>query len=319
MSYQTPVATFGPYTVAQALDNSQWGVGCKGLYVGGYKTRQDACHAAQRLAKDYIILQSQTSKQPLPAGTFTRLSDGSWGLRVVSKVQEGQAVSITKKNGVKSTEIVGKILSVYGEVHICTIGKVQETPKPSPIAAPVKPAPVELFFKNTLTEIKMAFELTKEKLKHSRLYAQLETGEEMRFQHSRNGGLTILQRIQYHGKSTWVFRAALEKDTGRLILNKSGLGKENLLAALEKFEADPIGYAAQLGKLSSRCCYCNKLLKDQPSKDVGYGKTCAQQYNKPWGKAGECELKKMDAELKEIAKNENDCLPTEMIAEFHYA
>ncbi len=54
----------------------------------------------------------------------------------------------------------------------------------------------------------------------------------------------------------------------------------NLLVA---FAANPAKVAADHGKLTGACCFCRKALSDARSTDVGYGKTCAENYGLPWG------------------------------------
>lgn len=53
---------------------------------------------------------------------------------------------------------------------------------------------------------------------------------------------------------------------------------------LAKLAKDPIGYAMEHGRACGKCCFCNHALKDQRSLAVGYGSTCAKNYNMPWGK-----------------------------------
>lgn len=48
---------------------------------------------------------------------------------------------------------------------------------------------------------------------------------------------------------------------------------------------NPIKTAQDYGRLTGRCCFCKRSLKDDNSTEVGYGKTCAEHYNLPWGKA----------------------------------
>ena len=60
-----------------------------------------------------------------------------------------------------------------------------------------------------------------------------------------------------------------------------------LVPALRKFACDPIGQAAEHGKLTGACCFCNRALgkgKDKRSVAVGYGPDCAEHYGLAWGK-----------------------------------
>lgn len=55
-------------------------------------------------------------------------------------------------------------------------------------------------------------------------------------------------------------------------------------AMLTKFAADPEGVAAEHGKLTGACCFCNRKLSDDRSTAVGYGQTCAKKFGLKWGK-----------------------------------
>jgi hypothetical protein len=62
---------------------------------------------------------------------------------------------------------------------------------------------------------------------------------------------------------------------------------------LEQLAADPVKTAADFGKLTGRCCFCNKALKDEKSTAVGYGPVCAKKFNLPWGKLTPADLAKV--------------------------
>jgi len=52
---------------------------------------------------------------------------------------------------------------------------------------------------------------------------------------------------------------------------------------LQALAADPVTVAAEHGRLTGRCCFCNRHLEDERSTAVGYGPTCAEHYGLPWG------------------------------------
>lgn len=59
-----------------------------------------------------------------------------------------------------------------------------------------------------------------------------------------------------------------------------------LIPALKSFAADPATVAAQFGKNTGRCCFCDTPLgegRDKRSVEVGYGPTCAKNFGLPWG------------------------------------
>jgi Family of unknown function (DUF6011) len=64
---------------------------------------------------------------------------------------------------------------------------------------------------------------------------------------------------------------------------KAGPSALSISERLVAFAADPAGIAAEHGRLTGRCCFCNIALSDERSTNVGYGKTCAGHYGLPWG------------------------------------
>ncbi len=58
----------------------------------------------------------------------------------------------------------------------------------------------------------------------------------------------------------------------------------NIEKLVRTFVSDPARYASEWGRLAGHCIFCSRLLTDEKSTDVGFGKTCARNYNLPWGK-----------------------------------
>lgn len=56
-----------------------------------------------------------------------------------------------------------------------------------------------------------------------------------------------------------------------------------LLDLLKSFAANPLEEAAKNGKLTGKCCFCNRTLTDEKSTEVGYGPVCAGKYGLAWG------------------------------------
>lgn len=53
--------------------------------------------------------------------TYTKLRDGSWGLRISGSAQAGQTISVTKKSGDSKTETVGRILWTGNGITLATV------------------------------------------------------------------------------------------------------------------------------------------------------------------------------------------------------
>jgi hypothetical protein len=77
---------------------------------------------------------------------------------------------------------------------------------------------------------------------------------------------------------------------GRIEKNGGLIGGRDLTPAVEallqRIAADPIGVAAELGKLHGNCVFCGKALTDQTSAAFGYGKICSAKYNLPYTSKG---------------------------------
>jgi hypothetical protein len=56
-----------------------------------------------------------------------------------------------------------------------------------------------------------------------------------------------------------------------------------ITARLQALAANPATVAAEHGRLTGRCCFCNRHLTDERSTAVGYGPTCASHFGLAWG------------------------------------
>lgn len=84
------------------------------------------------------------------------------------------------------------------------------------------------------------------------------------------------------GKRDWIGRIRTD---GTFECSPRVNGKaEAITARLQAFANDPAGVAAEHGRLTGCCCFCNAMLTDGRSTAVGYGPICATNYGLPWGK-----------------------------------
>lgn len=58
---------------------------------------------------------------------------------------------------------------------------------------------------------------------------------------------------------------------------------DSVVALLRRFSADPVTVAAEHGKRTGSCCFCNRELNDKRSIEVGYGPVCADKFGLEWG------------------------------------
>lgn len=56
-----------------------------------------------------------------------------------------------------------------------------------------------------------------------------------------------------------------------------------LVKKLQRFACEPAKVAAEHGRLTGSCCFCNRELTDERSTSVGYGPICADHFGLPWG------------------------------------
>jgi hypothetical protein len=114
------------------------------------------------------------------------------------------------------------------------------------------------------------------------------------------GSLNVATNAPY-GESVWYGRIRTDgsfEPSGRVAT------PDTLLPLLRKFAARPAETASEHGKLTGRCCFCDRRLTDERSTAVGYGGTCAKHYGLPWGErlvdqfgiADELEMQRLEAE-----------------------
>lgn len=59
---------------------------------------------------------------------WIRLRNGAWGVRVTgAAVDNGDSVTVTKKNGTSANVVIGRVLWTDGDVSICSISREGES------------------------------------------------------------------------------------------------------------------------------------------------------------------------------------------------
>lgn len=53
--------------------------------------------------------------------TYTKLKDGTWGVRVEGTAKTGQSVRVTKKSGESKTETIAKVLWFGNGISLCSV------------------------------------------------------------------------------------------------------------------------------------------------------------------------------------------------------
>ena len=83
-----------------------------------------------------------------------------------------------------------------------------------------------------------------------------------------------------YGANRWYGRIDGEGRWGR---PRNSDGLDQVEAVLRRLGDAPAETAAEHGKLTGRCCFCNRGLEDDRSTEQGYGPVCAKNYGLPWG------------------------------------
>jgi hypothetical protein len=82
---------------------------------------------------------------------------------------------------------------------------------------------------------------------------------------------------------------------GKFVASNSRVAPAGTAELLARFAADPAGVAAEYGRITKSCSYCDKELSDPRALEVGYGEICAKRWGvyfppkpkKPRGKKAE--------------------------------
>jgi len=206
--------------------------------------------------------------------TYRKLSDGSWGLAVRSGAKTGDVVTVVLKNGSTKTETLGEHLgSSYGDCENFRIA-----PKATAVRATAQVG--------NLSGVLALFEKAKQHLKYPAIVMSVPAagslairinvaGEQARVPGSLN--VTNFEKPT-EGRRQWFGRIHRSGE-----FERTDAATDAIVDRLVAFAADPAGVAAEHGRLTGRCCFCNQALTDERSTAVGYGSTCADHYGLPWG------------------------------------
>lgn len=162
---------------------------------------------------------------------------------------------------------------------------VQDASRPAPVA----PAPVQV---GNLSGILALFNTAKQHLKFPAIVMSVPAAHGMLIrinvagsQARHPGTLNVTSGEKPEGeRRAWYGRVKLDgsyepsRQAGD-VANRI----EAITARLIEFAASPARVAAEHGRLTGRCCFCNIALSDERSTAVGYGKICAAHYGLPWG------------------------------------
>lgn len=145
--------------------------------------------------------------------------------------------------------------------------------------------PREVLSTGSMTRVIKMFDKASEKLKYPAIVIQCDDVElklNLAGPRSKNPGCVNVSTNEPFGSNTWFGCITPE---GEFRTSRS-LRPEGLVPLLNELAADPETVAARHGKITGKCCFCNRALgegEDQRSVEVGYGPVCAKHYGLQWG------------------------------------
>jgi hypothetical protein len=182
----------------------------------------------------------------------------------------------------RDLKFANDLLSYHGRKGYLTPGQAPWVDKliarATQAAAPAKPA-VQV---GDLSKLLALFD--RPKLKRPAIVIHLAGIGEMRISVATNrakvpGSLNIATNALY-GESTWFGRV---KRDGTFEPSQE-ITPPTLIEQLRDFADRPAQMAAEHGRLTGRCCFCDTALETDESTAVGYGPVCAKRWGLPWGK-----------------------------------
>jgi hypothetical protein len=132
---------------------------------------------------------------------------------------------------------------------------------------------------NDMTALVLLFANVNPKLKYPKLVMQFEKSGSVEMyragDRSNAPGSINIKRPGYGG--AWLGRIHLDGRFQTSANTPEGMGTD-----LVEFATNPADMASRHGHKTGSCCFCNKPLTDDRSVRVGYGKTCARNWNQPY-------------------------------------
>jgi hypothetical protein len=146
------------------------------------------------------------------------------------------------------------------------------------------PPPRQTTSIGSLAAIKALFDRARAHLKHPAIVLNVDNVGPIKLSvagaKARVPGSINVATAAPYGQSTWYGRIL---DSGDFEASPRETTPPALTSKLVCFAADPAGVAAEHGRLTGNCCFCNRQLTDARSTAVGYGPICADHYGLAWG------------------------------------
>lgn len=205
---------------------------------------------------------------------------GNWCVMVTGEAKPGDVIDVTTRDGRVKPETLGAqvgVLQATADGQMLPVFALVAKERPKPIVAQI----------GDLSGVLALFDKAKQHLKFpSIVLAVPAINETIRInvagdQAKVPGSLNIvsLTATDPRGRKMWYGRVLRDGN-----FEQSGYSASvAVVDRLIDLAKDPAKVAAEHGKLTGRCCFCNLPLTDERSTAVGYGKTCANHFGLAWG------------------------------------
>ena len=208
--------------------------------------------------------------------SFRKMGD-AWAVQCDSQQEPGTEVTVTLRSGQTKTVKVAEQIGTYRDSFIYSVA-----PKEPPKTVAV----------GDLSGVLALFATAKQKLKYPAVVLSVpDANMSVRLtiagpRAKVPGSVTVCDANKGgDGERDWFGR--ITTDGAFQPSNKLNGRVDAVTARLREFACEPARVAAEHGKLTAVCCFCNVPLgrgDDKRSLDVGYGPVCAKNFGLPWGK-----------------------------------
>jgi len=155
---------------------------------------------------------------------------------------------------------------------------------PESVSSPVRPTIALAPFAGVIN----LFKEVSKSLKNPRIVLRFTNGEPLHLKlsgsQSKHPGTVNVTDGRPYANNTWYGRVSPD---GTWSPGPEGsfdkVSQAEVAALLTCLACDPVNTAAEHGKLTGMCCFCNSTLTDGKSTDAGYGPVCAKRWGLAWG------------------------------------
>jgi hypothetical protein len=195
--------------------------------------------------------------------TYSKLN-GQWCIRSADASLAGQAVTVSKRDGSAKPVLLG---AKVGSAFDATFYAIAERPAQAT---------------QTIGDLSALIAMFDRARQHLRFPKVVLDGVRVSVAGPRAkqpGSLTLTApEKNADGERPWLGRVTIAGEFQPSRDADPAIGDK-----LRALAADPVGVAAEHGRLHGACCFCNRPLRDERSTAVGYGPDCADNFGLPWG------------------------------------